>query len=188
MRHPFLALVVLASPVAAEPGGVAAQFAIGDEDQLRGGVEAYIGPLFGGMRGSTLANPERFGTLAVYVGLRPALGPSRFNLEITRPLDAQPRLDIDFERPLGRRAAFSAGLDLDAEAEVAQTEAGASLELTRRTRLDASLRGVVDPADDRVSLRLSATRQIAPGSSLDIGLVEAERAPPRATLSLVLRF
>jgi hypothetical protein len=188
MRLLLLALLIVAGPAAAEPGHLATNFAIADGNQLRGRVEARAGPVFGGVRGGTLADSERIGTLAFYVGLRPSLGPAKLHVAITRPLDARPRLDVDFARPLGERAEFTAHFDLDAEAEVARTEAAASLAITRRTRLRASLRGAVDSEDDTLSLRLTATRRIAPGGTIAIGFAEAERAPPRATLNLGLRF
>jgi hypothetical protein len=150
-------------------------------------VEGRAGPVFGGVSGGTLADPERAGEVSLYLGLRPELPLGHAELRLAQPLDAAPALTMNFDRPLGRRATFTTRLAVDPDAATGNTRA--SLELTPGTSLAAELGGALRAnGPEAASLRVEASHRVAPASALDLSLTQASDHPPRAALALKLSF
>lgn len=198
LARALLGAFLFAAPVAgaaqAVPDGLvlARQLAVSEPRArapaiIRTGIEARAGRLYGGLRGRAKARDSILHSEEAYVRVRPRLGRLAVDVGYTRAIEGDSGVAVSLRHPLGAAGSLAARVKFDANTATARTEARTTI---GALRLGGGISGRFDAEDAAPDLAwdVNAARTLADGVSATLRLENPAHSPPRASLSLAIRF
>lgn len=168
-----------------------------DDPAVQGHLEGRMGPVYAGVRASSVKRGADRLEAKVFLGVRPKVGALSLDLNYQRYLYARSgdccgEVALTVARPVGERGSFGARVALDPEAERLRAEATASLVVARDVAVGGAVgrdSGVAgEPGGDRVSWRLGASRAFADTVTVDVQRHDSNVDPARTVLSIAFEF
>lgn len=194
--------LLLACPgaLSAEPGILKSSYVVDRVSETRmdavvhGRVEGAASGFYGGVRAETVPQPDDPGNVAVYFGMRPRVGDVAMDVSYTRNVEAPccGGVALNVGRDVGARGRFGARVYFDAAGDTAETEARASVTVSRGLQVAGGVGSSFSARDlgedTRMGFDLGLTRQLSDLCLMDLRYRDAIAAAARAQMSLEVRF